>query len=282
MSPVISNYAGPEEIAAADVAGARTRNALLAYEVTSADRPASAMRTREMGQTRSRTTGAGEDERHRLFAEVALGIGRTRTMLKHLGPQLPQTGLLTALESKAPDTYDHTRRVADSATALAKAMCLPADEVREVRSAALFHDIGKIAIPSHMLDRSGPLTEDEISVLQLHVSIGAEILSEIPSLAATAPVVMATHERYDGTGYPWGLTGADIPLGARIIAVADAYDALTARRPYGTPLSRTEAAKELVRGAGAAFDPEVVQAWLEMVGVPPYWSEVEEVEKKIN
>jgi putative nucleotidyltransferase with HDIG domain len=273
VSPVISTYAGPEEIAAADVAGARTRDAMLAYEVTSADGPASATRKPDTVQPGSRTTGVADDARHRLFAEVALGIGRARTMLKHLGPQLPQTGLLTALESKAPDTYDHARRVAESATALAKAMCLPASEVREVRCAALFHDIGKIAMPSHMLDRSGPLSEDERSVLQLHVSIGAELLSEIPSLAAAAPVVMATQERYDGSGYPWGLAGSDIPLGARIIAVADAYDAMTARCPYGTPLSRTEALKELVRCAGAAFDPEVVQAWLEMVGVPAYWSE---------
>lgn len=273
MSPVISSYAGPETMAAADVAGARARNALRAFEVTSAVSPAPATRNPERVPLGTRPTGAVEDTRHRLFAEVALGIGRTRTMLKHLGPQLPQTGLLTALESRAPDTYDHTRRVAESATALAKAMCLPASEVREVRSAALFHDIGKIAIPSHVVDRSGPLSEDERSVLQLHVSIGAELLSEIPTLAATAPVVMATHERYDGTGYPWGLAGSGIPLGARIIAVADAYDAMTGRRPYGTPLSRTEANRELLRCAGTAFDPDVVQAWMEMVDPPEHWSE---------
>jgi putative nucleotidyltransferase with HDIG domain len=260
-------------MAAADVAGAEARNALRAFEVTSAASPAPLMRKPETVPARLRPTGAADDARHRLFAEVALGIGRTRTMLKHLGPQLPQTGLLTALESKAPDTYDHTRRVAESSAALAKAMCLPASEVREVRCAALFHDIGKVAIPSHVLDRPGPLNEDERSVLQLHVSIGAELLSEIPTLAAAAPVVMATHERFDGAGYPWGLAGSDIPLGARIIAVADAYDAMTGRRPYGTPLSPTEANRELLRCAGAAFDPDVVQAWLEMRDPPENWSE---------
>ena len=92
---------------------------------------------------------------------------------------------------------------------------------------------------------SGPLSEDEMSVLRLHVTIGADLLSDIPTLAAVAPVVMATHERYDGAGYPWGLAGSNIPLGARIIAVADAHDIMTARRPYGTPLSQTEASREL-------------------------------------
>lgn len=273
MSRVISSYAGLESMGEADVAGAEARNAIQAFEVTSAAAEAPAVRTPERVPLGRRPAGAADDARHRLFAEVALGIGRTRTMLKHLGPQLPQTGLLTALESRAPDTYDHTRRVAESAAALARAMCLPASEVREVRCAALFHDIGKIAIPSHVLDRSGPLSEDERSVLQLHVSIGAELLSEIPSLAAAAPVVMATHERYDGAGYPWGLAGSAIPLAARIIAVADAYDAMTGRRPYGRPLSRTEANDELLRCAGAAFDPNVVQAWMDMVNPPEYSSE---------
>ena len=276
MSPVISSYAGPEEMAAADLAGARTRNALLAYEVTSvtsAAPPVPALRGPETVRRESRPAGAAAGARQRLFADVAIGLDRTNSMLERLGPQLAQTGLLTALESRIPDTYDHTRRVAESAAALAKAMCLPASEVREVRRAALFHDIGKIAIPSDVLDCSGPLSEDEMSVLRLHVTIGAELLSGIPSLAAAAPIVLATHERYDGSGYPWGLAGSDIPVGARIIAVADAHDAMTGRRAYGTPLSPIEATRELVRCAGAAFDPEVVQAWLEMVGVPAYRSE---------
>jgi len=268
VSRAISNYAGPETTAAAEMAGVRTRNELRAFEVTSAV-PQARPETVEPGWPAEAAGGA----RHGLFAGVATGLDRTRTMLARLGPQLAQSGLLTALETQSPATYDHTRRVAESATGLARAMRLSASEVREVRCAALFHDIGKIAIPSQVLDGSGPLSEDEKSVLRLHVTIGAELLSGIPALAAAAPVVMATHERYDGKGYPWGLAGADIPLGARIIAVADAYDAMTGRRPYGTPLSSTEASRELVRCAGSAFDPEVVQAWLEMVSIPAYWSE---------
>jgi len=270
VSHVISNYAGPEDMVAADVVGARARNAMRAFEVTSPAQPALAMRTPEAVQPVCLPAEAPEGARHQLFADVAIGLDRTRTMLKRVGPQLAQSGLLTALETQSPATYDHARRVAESATALARAMCLSGREVREVRCAALFHDIGKIAIPSQVLDGSGPLSEDERSVLRVHVTIGAELLSDIPTLAAAAPVVMATHERYDGGGYPWGLAGSAIPLGARIIAVADAYDAMTGRRPYGTPLSPTEANRELVRCAGAAFDPEVVQAWLEMVGVPAY------------
>lgn len=186
-------------------------------------------------------------------------------MLRRLGPPLAQSGLLTTLEATTPEIYGHARRVAESAAALARAMCLSDSEVREVRRAALFHDIGKIAIPSHIRDRFGPLSDDEMSVLRLHVTIGADLLADIPTLAAAAPVVMATHERYDGGGYPCGLAGSDIPLGARMIAVADAHDAMIGRRPYGTPLSRTEANRELMRCAGAHFDPNVVHAWMEMI-----------------
>lgn len=283
MSQVISNYAGPEDMIAADAVGARARSAMQAFEVTpsaqpafevtSAAQPAVAVRKPETVQPVCWPAGDIDAAPQDLFAEVAIGLDRTRTMLDRLGPQLEQTGLLTALEARTPATCDHMRRVAKSATALARAMGLPEREVREVRSAALFHDIGKITIPSHLLEGPGPLSENEMSVLRLHVVIGAEILSEIPTLAAAAPVVMATHERYDGAGFPWGLAGSDIPLAARIIAVASAHDAMTARRPSGTPLSEAEATRELVRCAGAAFDPEVVQAWLELVGVPAYWSE---------
>lgn len=205
-----------------------------------------------------------DDHRDRLFKEVANGLAQTRAMLERLGPDLAQSGLLTALETRMPATYDHAWRVAESTAALARTMGLSAVEVRELRCAALFHDIGKIAIPPRVLDRSGPLTDDEIAILRLHVTIGAELLAGIPTLAAVAPVVVATHERYNGTGYPLGLAGAGIPLGARIIAVADAHDAMTARRPYGAPLSRADANRELARCAGTHFDPQVVQAWMAM------------------
>lgn len=205
-----------------------------------------------------------DDQRDRLFKEVAVGLAQTRAMLERLGPGLAQSGLLTALETRMPGTYDHAWRVAESTAALARTMGLSAVEIREIRCAALFHDIGKIAIPPRVLDWPGPLSDDEIAILRLHVTIGAELLAGIPTLAAVAPLVVATHERYDGTGYPLGLAGAGIPLGARIIAVADAHDAMTARRPYGAPLSRADANRELARCSGTHFDPKIVRAWMEM------------------
>jgi putative nucleotidyltransferase with HDIG domain len=156
-------------------------------------------------------------------------------------------------------------RVARSAAALARTMRLAPVEIRDVRSAALLHDIGKVAVPPRLLAMPGPLSDDEIACLRKHVSVGAEVLAEIPTLASVAPIVRATHERFDGSGYPEGLVGVDIPLGARIIAVADAYDALTAQRPYNDPVSHDEANTELVRSSGSHLDPDVVRFWMEMI-----------------
>jgi putative nucleotidyltransferase with HDIG domain len=209
---------------------------------------------------------SADDEHDRLAGELALCLERTYAMIERLGPDLVQSGLLATLETTQPDTYDHAWRVAAASAALARTMGMPAAEVRELRRAALFHDIGKIAIPTRVLGRSGPLSDHEIAILRRHVTVGAELLAGHSSLAALAPVVAATHERYDGRGYPLGLAGADIPLGARIIAVADAYDAMTTRRCYGTPISRADAAAELWRCTGTHFDPIVIQAWMRLIG----------------
>jgi putative nucleotidyltransferase with HDIG domain len=207
------------------------------------------------------------DERDRLARQLAVCLDRTYAMLERLGPDLVPCGLLAMLETTTPETYDHAWRVAALSAALGRTIgLLSAAEVPELRRAALFHDIGKIAIPSSVLERSGPLSDHEMAILRRHVTIGSELLASVPSLAALAPIVAATHERYNGSGYPVGLAGADIPLGARIIAVADAYDAMTTRRCYGTPLSQADAATELWRCAGTSFDPDVVQAWMQLVG----------------
>lgn len=213
-----------------------------------------------------RPADAADERRHRLLAEVTVGLERTKAMLARLGPDLAQSGLLAAFETRAPATYLHACRVAEGAVALASRIGLPAMEVSGIGRAALFHDIGKLAIPLHILDRPGSLSDDEMAILRLHVTIGAELLAGIPVLAATAPIVRATHERHDGSGYPFGLAGSTIPVGARIIALIDAHDAMTARRPYGTPLSWSDATAELVRCAGTHFDPDVVQAWSTMFG----------------
>ena len=201
----------------------------------------------------------------RLRDEVDQGRAQLRATMKDVQPEIAQSVLLAILESRSPETYDHAQRVAQSSAALARTLQLAPIQIRDVRSAALLHDIGKIAIPPKLLGRAGPLTDDEIFVLQRHIIIGAEVLEGIPTLAPLAALVAATHERYDGAGYPAGLAGDAIPLGARIIAVADAYDALTARRPYNDPMSHDDANAELVRSAGSHLDPDVVRGWMEMV-----------------
>jgi HD-GYP domain-containing protein (c-di-GMP phosphodiesterase class II) len=177
--------------------------------------------------------------------------------------------LLAILESRSPETYDHVHRVAQSSAALGRSLRLAPIEIRDVRAAALLHDIGKLAIPPRLLGRAGPLTDEEITVVQRHASIGEEVLAAVPTLVSVAPLVGATHERYDGTGYPRRLAADGIPLGARIIAVADAYDALTARRPYHDPMSHDDASAELVRSSGTQLDPDVVRGWMEMVEARP-------------
>jgi len=209
----------------------------------------------------------GRDQR--LREEVEHGREQLRTTMKSVQPEIAQSVLLAILESRSPDTYDHAQRVAQSSVALARTLKLAPIDIRDVRAAALLHDIGKIAIPPRLLGRAGPLSDDEIAVVHRHVTIGAEVLTEIPTLAGVAPLVAATHERYDGDGYPAGLFGDAIPLGARIIAVADVYDALTARRSYSEPLSHDDANAELIRSSGSHLDPDVVRGWMEMVEARP-------------
>jgi putative nucleotidyltransferase with HDIG domain len=205
----------------------------------------------------------------RLREEVDHGRDQLKAMLKGVQPEVAQSMLLALLESRSPETYDHAHRVAQSSAALARSMKLAPVEIRDVKSAALLHDIGKIAIPARLLSHAGPLTDAEIAALQRHVSIGAEVLGEIPTLRTVAPLVAASHERYDGRGYPGGLAMTEIPLGARIVAVADTYDALTARRVYSDPMSHDDANAELVRSSGAQLDPDIVRAWMEMVETRP-------------
>lgn len=194
--------------------------------------------------------------------EVADQRSRLQETVRTVDADAAQSVLLAILEARTPDTHDHSQRVAVSAVQLAQRLGLDRADVRAVERAALLHDIGKIAIPPRLLSRAVSLTEDDIRTLQQHVTIGAEVLMAVPTLAGSAPVVVATHERFDGTGYPAGLVGEEIPLAARIIAVADTFDALTEVRSYRDPVSRDQANAELVRVAGTHLDPLVVRAWL--------------------
>jgi HD-GYP domain-containing protein (c-di-GMP phosphodiesterase class II) len=201
----------------------------------------------------------------RLREEVENGRDQLKATVKGVQPEIAQSVLLAVLESRSPETYDHAQRVAQSAAALARTMRLAPIEIRDVRAAALLHEIGKIAIPPRLFTRAGALTDHEVSVVQQYISIAVDVLSDVPTLATVAPLVGGVCERYDGTGYPAGLAGDNIPLGARIIAAADLYDGLTARRPYNDPMSHDDANAELVKSAGSHLDPDVVRGWLEMV-----------------
>jgi putative two-component system response regulator len=170
--------------------------------------------------------------------------------------------LLALAVEQMPDTAEHGERVARYAHSVAREMGLLLDVGPALTAGALFHDIGKIAIPEALLTKPSPLTAGEIAIVRQHVEIGAEILQVTSTLADAAPIVAATHEWFNGGGYPWKLAGEDIPLASRIVAVVDAYDAMTQHRAYRVRLDSSDAVAELLRCCPTQFDPEVVAAFL--------------------
>lgn len=170
--------------------------------------------------------------------------------------------LLAMMSACAPDMYAHVRRVSQIAAATARMMELPVPIVEQVEQAALVHDIGKLASAEQGAPVFGSDRELQAVLVRQHVRIGFDVLSVVPPLRATASIVIAVHERWDGFGYPAGLRGTEIPVAARLIAVADAYDVLTSPHSFRGGMSRDEANAEIVRGAGTYFDPDIVRAWL--------------------
>ena len=137
-------------------------------------------------------------------------------------------------------------------------------EIQGVKTAALLHDIGKLAVPEHILSKPGPLTQEEFQKIRIHPQVGAEIISAVPFPYPVAPLILSHHERWDGKGYPQGLKGEEIPLGARILSVVDYFDALTSDRPYHKAMTHEAALALLQQEAGRALDPAVVQMFVEM------------------
>jgi len=172
--------------------------------------------------------------------------------------------LANALEAKDEYTGDHARALAELSVAVGEEMGLEGDDVKRVRLAALFHDIGKIGVPSEILRKPGPLTDQEREQINKHPAIGSEILAPVPFLQPVRPLVRASHERWDGRGYPDGLAGKDIPLEARVVFVCDAYHAMTTDRPYRDALSEREAVRRLKLCAGTQFDPKAVEAFVRL------------------
>src|SRR5213592_1838103 len=167
-----------------------------------------------------------------------------------------------ALDLKDAETEGHSKRVTAFTIAIARALGLSSDEIRVIARGAFLHDIGKMAIPDNILRKPDKLTPDEVTIMREHCFHGYQILKKIPFLQEAAEIVYAHQERFDGTGYPRGLKGEQIPLGARMFAVADTLDAITSDRPYRPAQTLTAAREEIQRWAGRQFDPEVVKMFL--------------------
>jgi diguanylate cyclase (GGDEF)-like protein len=180
-----------------------------------------------------------------------------------------RTVLLRALAARHPDVVDHGGAVAAWSEQIATALGVAGESLVLLAAAAELHDIGKVALPDAILAKAGPLDEEEWAFVRRHTLIGERILAGAPALAPVAELVRASHERWDGRGYPDALAGEAIPLGARIIAVCDAYGAMLAERPYRAARSRADALAELRRCAGRQFDPAVVEAFADVVMRPP-------------
>jgi two-component system, cell cycle response regulator len=176
---------------------------------------------------------------------------------------------MRALAMDEPATLAHAREVADLAAAVARALGLDRRARENVARAAELHDIGKMAIPREVLAKRGPLDDSERDLLRRHTLVGEAMISAAPALRPIALLVRASHERWDGRGYPDGVAGEAIPLGARIVAVCDAFSAMCEHRPYGDVLTEAEALAELRRCSGTQFDPRVVDAFCAARGALP-------------
>ncbi len=178
-----------------------------------------------------------------------------RTTLEALG---------SAIDTRDLGTQAHSRRVRGYSLAIARAHGVPETEMRDLEHGVLLHDIGKIGIPDAILLKPGPLTPAEWQIMRSHPEVGRQLVEQIPFLRGAVPVVYHHHERWDGTGYPLGLKGVAIPLGARIFAVADALDAMTFDRPYSQAIPLAAARAEIQRSGGTHFDPAVVATFVAM------------------
>jgi len=172
------------------------------------------------------------------------------------------TALAFALEAKDKYTSGHSQRVAEISVAVAKELGTPRDSIEKIKLAGLIHDIGKIGVRESVLNKPARLTDEEFQHIKSHPEIGERILSPVVEDEEILEIVRHHHERYDGSGYPNGVNGEQIPLGARILAVADTYDAMTSERPYREAMSDEAAYAEIERGRGTQFDPEVADVFI--------------------
>jgi HD-GYP domain-containing protein (c-di-GMP phosphodiesterase class II) len=176
--------------------------------------------------------------------------------------------LVEALEAKDPYIKEHLKAVSGLALRIGSEISLPGEQMEALASGALLHDVGKIGIPDRILQKSGRLTEDEYAEIKRHPVLGVSILTPATELASALPVVKHHHERFDGKGYPDGLRGEGIPLIARIVSVADAFDSMIRARPYGYGISRKAALREIEDNSGTQFDPRIVRVLVDIIYAP--------------
>jgi diguanylate cyclase (GGDEF)-like protein/putative nucleotidyltransferase with HDIG domain len=206
-----------------------------------------------------------------LYFTFKTAMARVEDANKHL-EQVNELYLATietlamAIDAKDQITHGHIRRVQIYAVELAKAVGIQEPSlIKAIEAAALLHDMGKLAVPEYILNKPGPLTPAEFEKMKLHASVGADILSSIDFPYPVVPIVRHHHENWDGTGYPTGLSGAEIPIGARVLAVVDCFDALTSDRPYRPRLPDSDATRILLERRGKMYDPLVVDAFLRVL-----------------
>jgi putative nucleotidyltransferase with HDIG domain len=204
--------------------------------------------------------------RTNLEALVAERTLQWKTALSNLEKSYDITleALGDALDAKDAETEGHSRRVTAYTIAIARKMGLSKEHISVIARGAFLHDIGKMAIPDAILRKPGKLTEEEMAIMMEHCYLGYKIISRIPFLAEAAEIVYSHQERFDGLGYPRGLKGEEIPLGARIFALADTLDAMRSDRPYRKAQSIEAARKEIELWSGRQFDPDIVKVFLEM------------------
>jgi diguanylate cyclase (GGDEF)-like protein/putative nucleotidyltransferase with HDIG domain len=205
------------------------------------------------------------------FRTYRVYLGRIQDQQRHV-QQVSDLHLATiealalAIDAKDQTTQSHIRRVQTYAAGVAAALGMTPNEIQGVKTAALLHDIGKLAVPEHILSKPGPLTQEEFQKIRIHPQVGAEIISGVPFPYPVAPLILSHHERWDGKGYPVGLHGEEIPLGARILTAVDYFDALMSERPYHRAMSPEGAIELLRQESGKALDPTVVDTFIAMYG----------------
>lgn len=207
-----------------------------------------------------------EKYRHQLEEMVEQRTHQLQAAMKRIESAYDETleALGAALDLRDTETAGHSRRVSLYSLEIARAVGCTNEQLKTIARGSYLHDIGKIGIPDSVLLKQGKLTPEEMAVMQTHVRIGFELLSRIPFLSSASEIVLAHQERYDGEGYPQGLSGEKIPLGARIFAVADTLDAMTSDRPYRQALPFSTAREEIIRESGKQFDPDVVRVFLSL------------------